>query len=214
MDLKESAAEARLVFAKNLKALLQQNDTTQQDLVTRFGITASTVSDWCTGKKYPRVDKIQLLADYFGVSRSRLTEEQQPVSTAYGPTRRIPILGRVSAGLPLYAEQNIEGYTYTDKNGGAEYFALRVQGDSMNAVRIHDGDILVVRRQDIVENGEIAVVLVGDDETTVKRFYQNGRFVTLMPQSLNPAYAPQNYSLDDTRVRVLGKVVENKITFE
>lgn len=214
MDAKESAAAARLIFAKNLKHQLRQNNVCQQDLVTKFGITASTVSDWCTGKKYPRVDKIQLLADYFGVSRAALTEEPQTAAQAAGPSRRIPILGRVSAGMPLYAEQNIEGYTYTEQNGGAEYFALRVQGDSMNAARIQDGDVLVVRRQDLVENGEIAVVLVGDDETTVKRFYQSGRFITLVPQSLNPVYEPQNYSLDDVNVRVLGKVVENKICFE
>lgn len=213
MNANESAVSARHIFAQNLKALLRQHSVCQQDLVTKFGITASTVSDWCTGKKYPRVDKIQLLADYFGVSRATLTEAPQAGHTA-GPSRRIPILGRVSAGLPLYAEQNIEGYTYTEQNGGAEYFALRVQGDSMNAARIQDGDVLVVRRQDLVENGEIAVVLVGDDETTVKRFYQNGRFITLVPQSLNPAYEPQNYSLDDVGVRVLGKVVENKICFE
>ena len=212
MDSKESAAAVRMVFARNLKGLLQQNGITQQDLVVKFGITASTVSDWCTGKKYPRVDKIQLLADYFGVARSRLTDEPQ-VGPAHSATRRIPILGRVNAGLPLYAEQNIEGYTYTEQNGGSDYFGLRVLGDSMNAARIQEGDILVVRRQDVVENGEIAVVLIGEEETTVKRFYQNGRFITLMPQSLNPVYEPQYYSLDDTRIRVLGKVVENKIVF-
>lgn len=214
MDLNEGTMDARLVFAKNLKNLLQQNGVSQADLVARFGITASTVSDWCTGKKYPRVDKIQLLADYFGVNRAALTEDAAPEQQPYMPTYRIPILGRVSAGLPLYAEENIEGYTYIEKSPGMEYFALRVQGDSMNAVRIYDGDILIVRRQYIVENGEIAVVVVDDDETTVKRFYQDGRQITLMPQSLNPAHVPQNYNLNTTRVRVLGKVVENKISFE
>ena len=60
-------------------------------------------------------------------------------------THRIPILGRISAGLPLYAEEHIEGYTLTDLNGGAEYFGLRVSGDSMNALRINEGDIIIVR---------------------------------------------------------------------
>ena len=64
-----------------------------------------------------------------------------------------------------------------------EYFALRVQGDSMNAVRIQEGDLIIVRQQDEVENGEIAVVLVGDDEATVKRFYATDSTITLMPQS-------------------------------
>ncbi len=125
---------------------------------------------------------------------------------------RIPILGRISAGLPLYAEQHIEGYTLTDLNGGAEYFALRVSGDSMNAARIQDGDILIVRRQDEVENGEVAVVMVGDDDATVKRFYATGSTVTLMPQSTNPDHQPQIYDTTKTSIRVIGKVVEVKIT--
>lgn len=121
---------------------------------------------------------------------------------------QIPILGRIAAGLPLYAEQNIEGYTLTDLNGGAEYFALRVQGDSMNTLRINDGDIIVVRRQDEVENGEVAVVIVGDEDATVKRFYATDSTVTLMPQSTNPAHSPQIYDLRTTPIKVLGKVVK------
>lgn len=129
-----------------------------------------------------------------------------------GTFHRIPILGRISAGMPLYAEQYIEGYTLTDLNGGAEYFALRVSGDSMNAARIQDGDILIVRRQEEVENGEVAVVMVGDEDATVKRFYATGSTVTLMPQSTNPAHQPQIYDIATTSIRVVGKVVEVKIT--
>lgn len=124
----------------------------------------------------------------------------------------IPILGRISAGLPIYAEENIEGYTLTDLNGGAEYFALRVTGDSMNAIGINDGYLIVVRRQDEVENGEVAVVLVGDNDATVKRFYATNSIVTLMPQSTNPVHQPQIYDLNRTSVKVLGKVV--KVEFQ
>lgn len=132
----------------------------------------------------------------------------------YDPTRghRIPILGRISAGLPIYAEQNIEGYTITDLNGGAEYFALRVHGDSMNAVGINDGYLIIVRRQPEVENGEIAVVIVGDENATVKRFYSTDSTVTLMPQSTNPIHQPQIYDVGKTPVKVLGKVVKVEFT--
>lgn len=126
----------------------------------------------------------------------------------YNPTHRIPILGRISAGLPLYAEEHIEGWTYTELNGGAEYFALRVHGDSMDALGIKDGYLVDVRRQDMVENGEVAIVMVGDDEATMKRFYQDGDTVTLMPQSTNPAHMPQIYNLKETPIRVIGKVVK------
>ena len=124
-----------------------------------------------------------------------------------GTFHRIPILGRVSAGLPLYAEQHIEGYTVTDLNGGAEYFALIVRGDSMNAIGICDGYRVLVRRQDEVENGQVAVVMVGDEDATVKRVYATGTTVTLMPQSTNPAHQPQIYDPGKTSVRIIGRVV-------
>ena len=127
--------------------------------------------------------------------------------------KRIPILGRIPAGLPLLAEENIEGYTLTDLNGGAEYFALRVTGDSMNAVGIQEGHILQIRKQPEVENGEIAVVMVGDEDATVKRFYSTGTTVTLMPQSTNPIHQPQIYDTKKTHIEVLGKVVKAEFFF-
>ena len=129
-----------------------------------------------------------------------------------GTFHRIPILGRISAGLPLYAEQHIEGYTVTDLNGGAEYFALIVHGDSMDALGIKDGYRIIVRRQEEVENGEVAVVMVGQDDATVKRFYASGSAVTLVPQSTNPGHQPQFYDTAKTPVKVIGKVVKVEFT--
>ena len=96
------------------------------------------------------------------------------------------------------------------RSGGAEYFGLRVGGDSMNALRINEGDIIIVRRQEEVEQGEVAVVLVDGEDATVKRFYSSDTTVTLMPQSTNPEHKPQMYDLSKTPIRVLGKVVEVK----
>lgn len=129
----------------------------------------------------------------------------------YNPTHKIPILGRISAGLPIYAEQNIEGYTYTDLNHGAEYFALRVQGDSMNAARICEGDLLIVRRQSVVEEGEIAVVMVDDSEATVKVWHMQHGMVMLEPKSTNPIHKMQFYNPKETHVEILGKVVKVEI---
>ena len=126
----------------------------------------------------------------------------------YNPTHRIPVLGRISAGLPLYADEHIEEYIYTELNGGADYFGLRVVGDSMNAARICEGDIIIVRQQEQVEDGEIAVVMVGDDDATVKRFHREGRRVMLTPQSYNPMHKIQVYDLKETNIRIVGKVVE------
>jgi repressor LexA len=131
------------------------------------------------------------------------SDDPQPL-----PVKRIPILGRIAAGVPIYAEENIEGYTYTTLNGGSEYFGLRVRGDSMDAARINDGDVVIVRRQDVVENGQIAVCLINGEDATLKRFSQNGHIVTLMPQSTNPAHKPFVYDLQETSVEILGLVVK------
>lgn len=166
----------------------------------------------------PRMGTIQTLADYFGILKSDLIEEKSvkrardlPYECSeidFSSLHKIPLLGRVSAGLPLYAEENIEGYTYTDLNGENEYFALRVKGDSMDALGIRDGYIVIVRRQSIVEDGEVAIVMVDHEDATMKRFYRTDSTVTLMPQSTNPAHKPQIYNLTKTTVEILGKVVK------
>lgn len=209
----------KAVLSKNLRDIMEKRQVTRSQICADLGFVYSTFSDWYNGKKYPRIDKIEMMANYFGIMKSDLIENKSKVSPLpsdaypYNPTHRIPILGRISAGMPLYADENIEGYISTELNHGGEYFALRVHGNSMNAAYIIDGQIIAVRRQDIVENGEIAVVMVGDDEATVKRFYRDGDIVTLEPQSLDPDYRVQIYNLKNTTVRVLGKVVQSVISY-
>lgn len=206
----------KATFSKNLNRYLKNAEMNIADLAAALSIPFSTVADWVHGRKYPRMDKVQAIADYFGIMKSDLTEEHNDLPSGATPIdflkyHQIPILGRISAGLPLYADEHVEGYTLTELNGGAEYFALRVHGDSMNALRINDGDLIIVRRQEEVEQGEIAVVLVGEDDATVKRFYSSDTTVTLMPQSTNPEHKPQMYNLSKTSIRVLGKVVKIEI---
>lgn len=201
-------------MAKNIKRLMALNQVNATDVCTALGFKAPTFSDWVNAKTYPRIDKIEAMSNYFGVSKADLVEEQLPSDAiSYAPTQRIPILGRISAGLPLYAEEQIEGYTYTDLNHGGEYFALRVHGDSMDAIRIYDGDLLIVRKQDIVEDGEIAVVMVNDDEATVKCWHKRENIVMLEPKSTNPAHQMQIYDARETPIRVIGKVVQNQIMY-
>lgn len=198
---------------EKIKSLRKSMGLTQTELGEKVGVKKNAVSKWECGRvEGIPVSTLKVLAKLFNVDASYLMDNDiQENSEQFKKVRRIPIMGRISAGLPVLAEQNIEGYTYTDMNGGAEYFGLRVKGDSMTAARINDGDTLIVRRQDEVESGQIAVVMVGDDEATVKRFYQAGDTVTLMPQSTNPAHQPQIYNIKTTSVRVIGLVVKNEI---
>lgn len=205
-----------------LKQRRKELGLTLLQIADSVGVTEATVQRWESGNiKSMRHEKIAKLAEVLKVSPAALMGWEDAKPTKELPNsailidlpsmHRIPILGRIPAGLPLYAEQNIEEYTLTDLNGGAEYFALRVTGDSMNAARMQEGDLLIVRRQEEVENGEIAIVMVGDEDATVKRFYATDNTVTLMPQSTNPQHRPQIYDLRKTRIRVLGKVIKIEV---
>lgn len=207
----------KIVFSRNLRALMEKTGKERKQVCKDLGFKYTTFADWYNGNKYPRIDKIEILADYFGVLKSDLIEDKSDLPSNTVPLdlyslHRIPILGRIAAGIPIYAEENIEGYTYTDLNGGAEYFGLRVRGDSMDAAGIKDGYIVIVRRQDIVENGDIAAVLIDDQDATLKRFSRQGDTVTLMPQSTNPENHPFIYNLKETHVKILGLVV--KVEFQ
>jgi len=207
-------------LARNIRFLRKKQGWGQDVLAEKLGYKSyTTIQKWESGVSDPPLKILHKLANLFHVDINDLANADlefgfsvnYPAIQDYNPTHKIPILGRISAGLPLYAEEHIEGYTYTTLNGGAEYFALKVKGDSMNAARINDGDTLIVRRQDVIDNGQVAVVIVGDDEATVKRFYQNGSSVTLMPQSTNPIHQPQIYDTKTINIRILGLVVKNEI---
>lgn len=209
-------------LSQNIRYLRKKQGWGQDVLADKLGYKSyTTIQKWESGVSDPPLKSLHQLANLFHVDINDLANGDlesachinQAAFSSYSPTHRIPILGRISAGLPLYAEEHIEGYTYTTLNGGAEYFALKVNGDSMNAARIYEGDTLIVRRQDVVENGQIAVVIVNDDEATVKRFYQTGSTVTLMPQSTNPIHQPQIYDACITNIRIVGLVVKSEISF-
>lgn len=211
------------VFYDNYIKLCNQAGKAPSFVAEEIGLKKSAVTSWKKGRT-PTDANLQKIASYFGVAVESLIDKKNTVSESdtalpkgaehidLGTFHRIPILGRISAGQPLYAEQHIEGYTVTDLNGQAEYFALTVHGDSMNALGINDGYRIIVRRQDQVDNGEVAVVMVGDEDATVKRFYATGNTVTLMPQSTNLEHQPQIYDTTETKVRVIGKVVKVEFT--
>ena len=203
---------------KNIKLRRKELKLSQDELAKLTGYTDRTsISKIESGKVDLPQSKIHIFAKALHTTEGELmgtTADPFPSNAMpYSPTQRIPILGRISAGLPLYAEEQIEGYTYTDLNHGGEYFALRVKGDSMNAARINENDLLIVRKQDMVEEGEIAVVMAGEDEATVKCWHRHGNIVMLEPKSTNPEHQMQIYDLRKTPIRIIGKVVQNQIAY-
>lgn len=191
---------------------------TLEELGSKVGVGKSTVQKWENGFiSNMKRDKIALLASALKINPVSFITGELIYDTdiqPYNPiVHKIPVLGYISAGLPLYAEEHIIDETYTTHNGGAEYFALKVKGDSMSAAQINEGNLIIVRRQDTVENGEIAVVMVESENATVKRYKRDGNLVQLIPQSFNPDHQIQIYDLEKTKISILGKVVECKIEF-
>ncbi len=119
-------------------------------------------------------------------------------------TKKVPILGEIAAGEPILAYEDLRTYIEVDENTKVD-FCLKVKGDSMINTRIHDGDLVFVKKQPVVENGEIAVVLI-DNEATLKRFYKNEVGIILKPE--NSKYQPRFYTEEDFKdVKVLGKAI-------
>lgn len=118
----------------------------------------------------------------------------------------VPVLGRVAAGQPILAVENIEGYVAIDKSWakGENIFALKVQGDSMINAGIYNSDFVIVKQQPIAENGEVVVALI-NDEATVKRFFKTDDAITLKAE--NPTIEPFTYHKGDVNISILGKVI-------
>ena len=137
-----------------------------------------------------------------GKSRSfELIEREGP-----GGPVKVPILGRVAAGPPILAEENLEGSVTIDPSliRGSKLFALKIQGDSMVDAGIQEGDLCIVQMAETAENGEIVVALL-DGEATVKKFHQTDKETLLVAE--NPAYRPIRITENHHDFRILGKVV-------
>lgn len=188
----------------------------QQAFADAFGVAQSTIGGWEAGKREPNFKTMERLAEFFGVSVDYLLGRQDypdaPQSTG---GVWVPVLGRVAAGIPIEAVEDIEDYEEIslEMAGTGEHFALKIRGDSMEP-RIKDGDVVICRKQGTCENGEVAVVLVNGDSATVKRIKKRPDGIMLIPS--NPAYDPMFYSNKDVEklpVTILGKVVELRAKF-
>lgn len=195
------------MFSKQLRKLRQSHKLTQIELAKRLGLSYSAISMYERGERQPNFETLEAIADFFNVPMSTLIEKNTPPYNNIIPMPEmttIPLLGSIACGEPITAVENIEDYVAMLKSIKAD-FALRCKGDSMIDARILDGDIVYIRQQSTVENGEIAAVLIGD-EATLKRVYISADTVTLMPA--NQKYSPLVYSGEEiNEIRILGKAV-------
>ncbi|MCZ1180370.1 MAG: XRE family transcriptional regulator [Shouchella clausii] len=195
-------------MANNLKKQLSRKGITQTMMARDLDLPEMTVSNWVKGKTYPRPDKIQLMADYFGINRSQLTEEfptnLEPISPR---TVALPILGTIACGDPITAEENVKGYHYASPESlpTGNLFCLEAKGESMHPT-IPDKSLVIIREQPDVESGEIAAVLVnGNSEATLKRVKKQGNTFILMPD--NPNFDPILVD-ENNPAKIIGKAIK------
>ena len=194
-------------FKDNLRYLRHSNGMSQDKLAEKLGYKSfTTVQKWEDGSSFPRVSTLQKIADIFGVDVDHLLNLNIRADQV-----AVPILGEVKAGYDMYANEDIYGYEYCNNNeyGPGEYFYLKVKGDSMIGMRIGEGDIVYVRKQDYLDDKEIGVFLLENNEVTIKQLQIGNNELRL--KAANPAYPDRVFAPEN--VRILGKVLHNKVLF-
>lgn len=199
------------VMAQNIKYYMNLHQKERNDVCKDLGIKYTTLTDWINGKTYPRIDKIEAMAQYFGISKADLVEERNK-SESVGVM--IPLLGRVAAGVPISAVENIIGQEEISRSTAitGEFFALRIKGDSMSPY-IMDGDIVVVRQQNDADSGDVVIALVNGHDGVCKKLRKMETGIALV--SVNPAYDPlifDHREIDSIPVYIMGKVIEIRRT--
>lgn len=204
--------------AERLKELLKYFDIKQNDLSKRTGIPKSAISMYIKGQRVPRQDRISDISEAYNVNEAWLMGYDVPMrknnpasDTGFDniypiELHKIPILGAVACGEPILMSEERENYIMSGTDIKAD-FCLVAKGDSMMNARIMDGDIVFIRRQPEVENGEIAAVAI-DDEATLKRFYRDETTGTITLVAENPSYAPMVFTAENQKnVYILGKAI-------
>ena len=216
--------DTMLQLYKNIKHRRKELGMTQTDLAKKLGYTdKSMISKIENGSIDLPQSKIISFAEALNISPSDLMgwEEPSPANKLdyskisnimplpYKEGRTVPLIGSIACGTPILADENIEKEIMLPEDISAD-FCLRCKGDSMINARIYDGDIVFIRKQPMVENGEIAAVLIDEmadvSEATLKRVYISEDKIMLIAE--NPAYPPMVYSNEDMNsVRIAGKAV-------
>ncbi len=195
------------MLANRLKELRKEKGLTLDALAERLGTSKQTIHRYENGiiSNIPH-DKVRALARALEVAPSELMGWESDELTEGVSVKRLPLLGEIACGVPIYAEQENGSYVYVSAELDAD-FCLTAHGDSMRDARIYDGDTVFIKKQSSVDNGEIAAVII-DDEATLKRvyFYPGEGKLILSPE--NPKYAPLVYINEELNsIKILGKAV-------
>ncbi len=189
-------------------SLLRSKNTSVYRVSKETGIPASTFSDWKTGRSTPKAEKLAKIARFFDVSLEYFFDGE----AGGAPEKNVPIIGEIRAGSPIITNETLLGYEKASVDSIDNYFYLQIRGDSMKNIGMVNGSLVLFRKQQYAEDGDIVACLVGGDSATVKRFRRNQKNIYLIPE--NEEYKPIKLSTDDFEAgdaRILGVAVEIKI---
>lgn len=203
----------------NLVALRKSRGLTQLGLAKIFNVNQNTISRWEKGERDPNPDMLKKLANFFNVSVDYLLGHESELSLLSNyagkltETKKIPIIGNVKCGVDGIAYEYMDGCVYVDGHTNTgNIVAFHCRGDSMKDIGIKDGDIAIVREQEDVESGELAIVVIDGDEGTLKRVNKFKGGISL--EAANPDYPSRIFTgkeLED--IHIVGKVLEIRRRF-
>lgn len=201
------------MLGSRLKELRKENKVTQSALAEELGVTQQAVGKWETGRSSPDPDTLLRLAEYFGVSTDSLLGREgarlgQVMPYVPASETQIPVVGSVRAGYGALAFEDSFGTESANVRDPENYFYLLVKGSSMEP-RIQDGDLALVHRQPVLDDGDLGVVVYGEGEGTLKKFFRKGNAIVLQP--FNSDYDTLILSGEELdHLYIAGKVVETK----
>lgn len=199
---------------KDLKRLMELKAGSIKAFSEEIGLAYTTVRSILErGVFNAKVENVIKICKGLNIKPEEIMDIEQPQLETL-PVKKIPVVSKISAGLPIYSEENLIDYIYfaTNKlNADKEEFGLKVSGDSMDKI-FQDGDIVVVEKDSVVENGQLGVVLINGYNATVKRIRYNGDQIILIPESNNSSHYPQVYGKND-EVKIIGRVVASQKLF-
>lgn len=209
-------------FGNRLQTALNNSNMKQVDLVEKTGLDKTLINKYLAGIMKAKQDKLTILAEALNVNEVWLMGYDIPKDRSLkldklgNPVVEIPLLGTVKAGYDYMAQENWEGTIDVEKSlikDGSEYFALTVKGDSMFPVLI-EGDIVIIKKQEDFETGDIVVAIVNGDEATIKKGKKTSNGILLQP--LNTKYEPLIFTYDEMKtipVIIVGIVKQLKREF-
>jgi len=191
-------------FSKKLKEVRESLAMNKKDFADYVGTSPSNISRYEKNDMGVSIEAVKEIADKLNINAGYLLGWEKNKYKNSKDFKNIPLIGTIAAGLPVLATENIKSMQIVSEDADID-FCLEVKGDSMVGARIYDGDIVFIRKQDMVDDGEIAAVLI-EDEATLKRFYRINGSIVLRAE--NPNYKDIIINKKDHKdIKILGKAI-------